>query len=85
MNGSERGRDTKLLLAVAMLCDVTTDCRGQTRLHLQHEHAQNAVLMKLSSHVSHSHLLLIGIYCRNLYHVLKPLRKLDANRDLNRL
>jgi hypothetical protein len=85
VNGSERGRDIKLLLAVAMLRDGTTDCRGQKRLQPQHGHAQNVILMELSLRVSHSHLLLIGFYYRNLYRVLKPLSKLDANSDLSRL
>jgi len=41
VNESERDRDISLLLAVAMHCDVTTDCRGGKIAVNKHEHAQS--------------------------------------------
>jgi hypothetical protein len=41
LNESEGDRGISLLLAVAMHCDVTTDCRGGKRAVNKHEHAQS--------------------------------------------
>lgn len=41
LNESEGDRGISLLLAVAMHCDVTTDCRGGKGAVNKHEHAQS--------------------------------------------
>lgn len=41
VNGSEEDRSISLLLAVAMHCDVTTDCSGGKSAVNKQEHAQS--------------------------------------------
>jgi hypothetical protein len=41
VNEREGDRSISSLLAVAMLCDVTTDCRGGRSAFNKQEHAQN--------------------------------------------
>lgn len=41
VNESEGDRSISLLLAVAMHCDVTTDCRGGKSAVNKYEHAQS--------------------------------------------